>query len=331
MFWRDVGEYAQSIHPMLGRVFRGIYSAPAKVAGHILNLEPVREFVRRAHEARSATECAQDVALGPDDADIVSSVKERGFCITTLDRMGLPGTKAMQIAALELKDTLLHRYDLPDRKNYKSLTLTAEDLVGHPDLYRWGLNERLLSIVGSYLGGPAAYDGVHGFYTLAGSGESGIRSWHRDREDLKMIKVAVYHTDVLDHGGPLELLAKGLNTMITTSRFRPMKHEELERSIGRRIQEDDTVACFGKAGTVIFADTASYWHRGRPPIESDRFAVYYHYINRMPHFPFYCSRSGLSDLQLEGLARGKDGPLLEAALWRRRLPLAARLVPRSLN
>lgn len=39
-------------------------------------------------------------------------------------------------------------------------------------------------------------------------------------------------------------------------------------------------SCTGIAKTVIIADTSSIFHRGKPPITSDRFTIFFDYTTR---------------------------------------------------
>ena len=81
---------------------------------------------------------------------------------------------------------------------------------------------------------------------------------------------------------------------------------------------------------MIFSDTASQYHRGKPAISRDRCAIFYNYFSRVPRHPFFCERSGLSRSQIAKLADGLTPEQRDCVLWRDSLPAIARLVPRDI-
>jgi hypothetical protein len=118
-----------------------------------------------------------------------------------------------------------------------------------------------------------------------------------------MVKIAVYLNDVDVDGGPLQILLRDLPGSETVGRpaRRSFTQEMLERTFGRPLGDNDIVTCAGTAGTVIFCDTASRYHRGKPAISRDRCAIFYNYMSRPPLRPFFCERGTLSRSQIDGL------------------------------
>jgi hypothetical protein len=84
-----------------------------------------------------------------------------------------------------------------DAENYRSLVL-------------WGVSPALLRIAQHYFGLPAAYDGPKVAFTPVDGRQAGTRLWHRDREDRRMIKVAIYLNDVTEGGGPLQAIKRNV-------------------------------------------------------------------------------------------------------------------------
>jgi len=207
----------------------------------------------------------------------------------------------------------------------------ADDIARHPAIFAWGLQQRLLDIVEHYLELPVAYDGLNLFYTIADGRQIGTRKWHRDREDRRMIKIAVYCNDVDEGGGPLQILRRGvIDPALEASFTYPvLSQESLEALLGRAPTAEEVITCTGRSGTVIFCDTASQYHRGKPALTSDRCAIFYNYFARIPRHPFFCDRSGLSRRQIAALVEGQPAPQKEAALWVEALPWLARLVPKN--
>jgi hypothetical protein len=102
---------------------------------------------------------------------------------------------------------ILHRHD-PSR---------LTDIIAHDEIIRWGLSDRLLDIAENYLCAPVGYDGINVFFTKADGKEAGTRRWHRDAEDRRMLKIALYLNDVDEDGGPLQVLRRRLRIMIGRS------------------------------------------------------------------------------------------------------------------
>jgi hypothetical protein len=85
-------------------------------------------------------------------------------------------------------------------------------------------------------------------------------------------------------------------------KFPIMSQEKLETALGDFDPDRDVVTCTRKAGTVIFADTAALYHRGKPASARDRCAIFFNYMNRAPLRPFSCERSTISRAQTRRLA-----------------------------
>jgi hypothetical protein len=206
----------------------------------------------------------------------------------------------------------------------------AVDMFTHPAIYRAGLDASLLRIAEAYLRQPVAYDGALLFHTPADGHERGTRQWHLDREDRRMVKIALYLNDVDEEGGPFEVLRHESHLPGTPFSYQALDTAGLEALLRRRLTASDTVACTGRTGTLVFADTARFYHRGRPATARARSAVFFSYFARVPRHPFFCARSRLSRTNIHQLSEGLSPAQQSAARWRDSLPLAARLVPPSM-
>jgi hypothetical protein len=100
----------------------------------------------------------------------------------------------------------------------------------------------------------------------------------------------------------------------------------LEAALGDFDPDRDVVSCTGKAGTVIFADTAALYHRGKPARARDRCAIFFN-MNRAPLRPFRCERSTISRAQSTRLAASMPPRQRDCMLWRDSLPFVARIIP----
>jgi hypothetical protein len=87
--------------------------------------------------------------------------------------------------------------------------------------------------------------------------------------------------------------------------------------------------CTGSAGTVIFVDTAMYYHRGKPPTRQNRSAIFFSYFSRRPKHPFFCERSPFSRKDLYRLAKGLPAHQQACVYWKDSLPSAVKLIPKN--
>jgi hypothetical protein len=188
--------------------------------------------------------------------------------------------------------------------------------------------------VESYLGLPVAYDGLSFYYSVADGKDLGPRIWHRDKEDWKMTKVAIYLNDVDELGGPFQTVTPAVNDWLikTLPSYKGLTHSELQRLLSADFYAADShnwlVSCFGKAGTVIFTDTSRFYHRGKPPVKTDRSAIFFHYFSQRPKNPFYCERSLRSRKQTAELTQQLLLNLQEPLTWRETTPESVVTFPR---
>jgi len=152
------------------------------------------------------------------------------------------------------------------------------------DLIRLALDPKLLDIVSSYLG---MWPRLHAIYvwlnfpTLDEAKESQL--WHRDSEDMRMVKAFIYLVDVDETTGPFSYIPRTQPFGELSSRV-PVAADmaritdvEMESVLPRR----HWLACTGPAGTMILADPIGY-HRGGKPTKGDRILVSFSYTSGTP-------------------------------------------------
>jgi hypothetical protein len=270
--------------------------------------------------------------LDVTDVEIVETLEREGIYVTSLDALGVPGTGAMFDEATQLRNHLADRSRVDPQSNRNTLTATGGDLMRWDGVMRWALDERLLNIVEAYLGQQAAYDGPLLYLSKADGRENGIRVWHRDREDLRMIEIGIYLSDVDDAGGPFQILTPDLQKMVDQ---RNTWRHKVFKSANRAIQIRDgdwaigVRSVTGARGTVILTDTARFHHRGSPPVDRDRAAIFHSFFPSRPRHPFCCERSSLSRRQITNFAATLPERQKSAMLWREKLPLLQRIIPRN--
>ncbi|RZM20569.1 MAG: hypothetical protein EOP67_53870 [Sphingomonas sp.] len=309
---------------------RRVGAVPWRIAADLAQVRPIHSARDRQYHAALERHRPKLPVLAPWQAAIVDTVERQGVAQADLNTLALPGTAGL----LEQATALANAWAAPLRAQAESgvqfLKVPADDIAAHPDLYRFGLQDALLDLVERYIGLPVAYDGVILQYTVADGRAVSTRKWHRDREDRRMIKLAVYLTDVDADSGPFESLPV----------VEPLSYETGPRDMfylrdadevmkDGRVLGAEPIACMGPAGTAVFADTARFFHRGKPATARDRAALFFSYFAHVPQRPYFCYRSGLSPRQIATLTEDLPQRQRAAAQWRQELPLAWRLVPPS--
>lgn len=218
--------------------------------------------------------------LDPRDRPIAQALEKHGAFITHLDDLQVEGGHEAVRIAMESFEAEKASRRRPEGKSYIS-ALSNKTLEEQPAIFAWGLHERLLAIAEHYIGRPVFYRGLAARCDLADGSSTETRQFHLDYEDARIMKIIVYMNDVDEKHGPFE--------------FIPREHEPASSTVkytnGRVLDEDmDSVVpasrwtkCTGRAGTVVFADTCSVWHRGREPLNGDRYALFYAYNSKTPN------------------------------------------------
>ncbi|MGH6745441.1 hypothetical protein [Novosphingobium sp.] len=301
---------------------------PARTTLKLFNQRHVRSWLGHRYDATVLRHRAALPPLSLPDARIVEDLDTRGIHVTTLGALAIPGGEAVLSRAAALAENFADSARALSREGRSFIIVPPEKIVRSAMIFRWGLQDRLLDIAEAYLGLPAAYDGVAINYTVADGRAVSTRKWHRDWEDRRMLKVAVYLHAVDDAGGPFQQISRPdtLQDDLKGFTYALSDDRELEQRLGAGY-EADVVSCEGPRGTVVFCDTARYFHRGKPAISRDRAALFYSYFADPPRHPFLCERTGLSRADIEWMVRRLPERQRRAALWRRRLPPLLKLIP----
>jgi hypothetical protein len=312
-------------------------SVPAQVAGRFSNLPFIEKnilyprYVKALRENESALP-----TLNSMDSRIVDELVRTGIRVTSLESLGIPNTAKMFEAAKKIKESLKENSLLPTNKNNSTIYATADELMKYPEIFHWGLEERLLKIAERYLGVPVAYDGILFTMSIADGTEYGVRAWHRDVEDRRMVRLCIYLNDVDEDGGPFQYMRSETSSLLydlendeKTAVYDKQYNKQLKQL--SRPSRSDCMTCTGSAGTVIFADTARNYHRGKPPTQSNRFAIFFTYLSRRPLHPYFCHRSVLSGKYLHRLIEGLSPAQRACVLWNKNLPSLVKWIPKKLT
>tara|TARA_A100001015_G_scaffold193605_1_gene215767 strand:- start:2615 stop:3376 length:762 start_codon:yes stop_codon:yes gene_type:complete len=103
------------------------------------------------------------------------------------------------------------------------------------------------------------------------------QNFHRDYDDIKLVKSFFYLTDVDETNGPFQFLSK------THSKPWYNPGSLSEKNIFEKFNQKDLVSCVGNKGTLILADTNGL-HRGLVLKKGYRYMVTAMYTSNNPRF-----------------------------------------------
>jgi len=321
---------------MAKRAVNKLFSLPSDLASDLHSTDWFEQSVLLPQYQQYRTQHRNHLPkLDAKELAIVEQLEQHGVCLTSLEALAIPKSDQLLEAAQPITTELAQQSRSPSHAHKHTLMATADQLMAHPEIFFWGLSERLLKIVECYLGLPVGYDGLAFYYSVADGRDAGPRIWHRDKEDWRMVKVAVYLNDVDEFGGPFQCVNPTVNTRLIERlpKYKGMTHAELQLVLQTTLSDthssDGIVSCVGKAGTVLFTDTARFYHRGKPPVNADRSAIFFHYFSQRPKNPFFCERSLLSRQQTADLTRQLPPHLQKHLTWRKHYPGIGRVIPKN--
>ena len=313
--------------------FEKVASLPAQAAWGFSNLLFMEKNILYPRYQKSLREHESKLPhLDSMDSIIVDELMRTGICVTSVESLAIPRTPEFFEAAKKISATLAELSSFPANKGKHQILATSAQLMKYVELFHWGLDERLLKIVERYLRLPVAYDGLSFVLSIADGSETGARAWHRDREDRRLVKVCVYLNDVDYEGGPFQCLQPEINSLLCNSvenRYRSVFNEELQK-LSPTSTSDGMTTITGPVGTVVFVDTALYYHRGKPPTALNRTAIFFSYFSRRPWHPFFCQRSPCLRKDFAHLTTGISSHQRACVYWQDNLPWAVKWLPKSL-
>jgi hypothetical protein len=151
-------------------------------------------------------------------------------------------------------------------------------------LLKLALDRKLLEIVSAYLGMWPRLHGVGAWLNLPTESQpKKSQLWHRDPEDLKLIKVFIYLNDVGVDNGPFCYIPKSHPFSSGAGKVPLHKGDKriLDDEMTTAFPEDSWVECTGPANTMIIADTVGF-HRGGRVKTGTRLLLTFTYTSGKP-------------------------------------------------
>jgi hypothetical protein len=250
-------------------------------------------------------------SLSSTDLTLVETVKREGVAITSLEALAIPSASKM----LDIAKLLMPKIprSVSGEKNEYVVHATSQQMLENREIFLWGLEKRILSIAENYFGLPVAYHGAFYRRDIANQVEHKSRLWHIDTEDRQMLKVIIYLNNVGEDDGPFQYIPQPITEQVA----RKLKYKcgyIQDKNMSEVLAPSNYRSCTGIAGTVVFAATGSIFHRGKIPVTSDRFAVFFDYTSRLPKYPFF-SQYSLPHADLVSLSPQLDQYQQQSMLW----------------
>lgn len=253
--------------------------------------------------------------ISQDDLDLVERIKKEGVVITSLDNLGISSNIQLLHAAKKVATQMSS--NLNTEKHKFVIHASLQQMMESPEIFLWGLEQRLLDIVEHYLGLPVAYHGAYFRRDIANRLEIGSRLWHIDPEDRKVLKIIIYINDVGEKQGPFEYISPDLTSKLAKSLNYSYGYIR-DQTMQKIISPANYKSCLGISGTVIFAATGSIFHRGKPPEDADRFTVFFDYTSRRKNELFYINFA-MPQQNLLTLSRNLSKKQKQCLFWQEHL------------
>lgn len=267
---------------MLNFIVTRIKRSPQKIRREIGKIPIIKAQQDKAYQKLLKQHAALLPKLNHEETIILKTLKEEGTCIIPINNLKIAATNSMLKVAGNLIDQLKSMSSQMCHNDY-SIEFTKSQLIKYPEIFLWGLEKKLLDIIENYIGLPVIYQGLVMRRDIANGRKAGVRQWHLDWEDRRMIKIIIYLNDVDTDGGPYEYISRHL----TLKGMKSLKYDNFgfvsDEAMEEAISRDNWQTCVGQAGTVVITDTSNVFHRAKPAIKDDRFAITLCYTSVEPY------------------------------------------------
>jgi hypothetical protein len=151
-------------------------------------------------------------------------------------------------------------------------------------LLKLALDENLLQTIGAYFGMWPQLHAIASWLNFENKSDAKLSQlWHRDPEDLKIVKVFIYLEPVTSQQGPFSYIFKtqpfGAASSVEPAHEHPRRVTDAEMETV--FPRDKWFECVGPANTMVLADTVGY-HRGGNVKSGRRLLITFTYTSGQP-------------------------------------------------
>ncbi len=258
-----------------------IKNIPHKLRRELYKIPQLHTMKEQAHQKAVDYHAQFLPPLDNQGQFIVDTLRQSGTCILPLAELKLSTTKQMMGKAFSLADKLKISSPFNQLENCE-ISPDKEDFQEFPEFLWWALETKLLDIIENYIELPILYQGYALRRSVANGQYSGVRRWHIDWEDRRVIKIIIYLNDVEAGGGPYEYIERDK----TVAAIKTLNYYNLgflsDAEMSEALLSTDLTACLGKQASLIISDTSSVFHRAQPPINQDRYSITFCYTSASP-------------------------------------------------
>lgn len=231
--------------------------------------------------------------ISSQDRDIVNGIIKDGVYLTSLNQIGFEKTDNFRNLASQLFEDTLNYFKVPPTHlgglfTPEKFTLRPPVeyiLEKYPEIYRFALNERLVSVAQHYIGAPACLLDVDFKIDLPGGNDIGSKLWHYDEMNYKILKIFIYFSNVTKSNPAFEYISSKSSLDIKERIF---KEDEVYNLTERK----NIVRVEAPAESVLFLGVDRILHHISIPTHNEekapRKAVVFHYLSQK--VPSECER-----------------------------------------
>ncbi|MGD1918725.1 MAG: hypothetical protein ACFCAD_07440 [Pleurocapsa sp.] len=266
----------------LSYIAKKVKNIPRKLRREISRIPPIQAMKEQAYQKALNNHAQLLPELDAQGLSIVKALREEGTCIIPIEDLQLSSTKMMMDTAFALADKLRVLDPKLSKGDSCEMGSTPEDLREFSEILLWALEPKLLNIIENYIGLPILYQGFAMRRSVADAQHTGVRRWHIDWEDRRIIKVIIYLNDVIPGGGAYNYISRQL----TPEAIKKLNYYNLgyvsDEEMASAVPRQNWTACLAPKGSVVISDTSSVFHRAQPPTHYERYSITFCYTSTMP-------------------------------------------------
>lgn len=172
-----------------------------------------------------------------------------------------------------------------ERKNFYRDSIQDQDYEPNTPFMHYALDNRILEVVGSYLGTAPYLQSIELIYSVprkTGEELHQTHLYHRDKIDRRVVKLFTYITDVDDQCGPLVLMPVPESNKVPW--YVEIPHYIDDATLSKYADLSIAEKFVGPAGSAMMADTKNMLHYGSR-CEKPRLTFVVHYNTGFALFP----------------------------------------------
>lgn len=247
-----------------------------KLKREVLQMPIISYFVQKSYQQKLLNYQPNLPSISAEHQNLLDIVDSNGVAMTSLKDLNIPKTQ-------ELVDKA--NWLILNAPEFNETEITV-GIRGHilrefPEVLLWGLDPQLLDMAENYIGLPIYYLGAQVKRELTNGKSLGVRKWHIDTEDYRMLKIIIYLNDVDEFGGPFQYLSKQ-DTEIAKKSLGYKSGLIDDDVMSSHLDPEKWIACTGSEYTATLIDTANIFHRAKPPTHKERKSITFHYISQNP-------------------------------------------------